>query len=97
MTVRNPVQSGIYLNGGAVHTVTGGTVTGGTSASYDALRGSGASDITVTGGYYAGPRTGVATTTGDRVIITGVNATGAVNATKISSDATTKVLANNLP
>ena len=97
VTVRTPVQSGIYLNGGAIHIVNGGTVTGGTSASYDALRGAGASDITVNGGYYAGPRTGVATTTGDRVIITGVNATGAVNATKISSDATTKVLANNLP
>ena len=97
VTVRNPVQSGIYLNGGAVHTVTGGTVTGGTSGSYDALRGSGASDVTVNGGYYAGPRAGVATTTGDRVIIIGVNATGAVAATKISSDATSKVLANNLP
>lgn len=95
-TVRNPGYSGIFINGGAVHSIAGAVVSGGLNASYDAIRSSAASDVSVVGGYAAGARTGVATTGGDNHVIMGVNAKATTSATKVSSDAVNKVMLNNL-
>lgn len=98
LTIRTYNSNGIFVSAGSVHAVTGPNITGGTGATFDCLRFSATSQVAVSGGYFAGPRYGVYSTTTDKVIITGVNAYDSVGSAgvKVSSDATTKVVANNL-
>lgn len=96
ISVRNPAFSGVFISGGTVHSVDGAKISGGISGAYDGVRVSGTSDVSITGGYLASGRWAVFTSTTDYVVTTGVNAHGAVSAGKISCDATTKVVANNI-
>ena len=94
--IRTPGQNGILLSGGSVHNLSGATVSGGAGSTFDALRVTGTSDVTVAGGYYASARWAIFSTTTDYVSITGVNARAAFNAGRISVDATNKSVVNNL-
>lgn len=99
VSTRYSAYSGILLSGGTQHSLVGCLVSGGTNVNYDAFRSTNSSDVTISGGYYAGGRTGVATTgaaLGDRVIVTGVNAKSTLGASKITSDAVTQVIVNNI-
>lgn len=95
-TTRTPGQFGIYIVGGTVHGVIGAQISGNTHVSYDAIRTSGATDLTVSGGYLSSGRYGVYATTSDYVAVTGVNLRGNTNAARLNVDATNKVVANNI-
>lgn len=66
------------------------------SASYDAVRVTGSSDISFVGGVISSPRWAVYSTTTDYVLLTNVNMRGAAQAARFSIDATNKVVTNNL-
>jgi len=96
LTIRTPGLAGVQITGGTVHTVGNCHISGGTSASYDALRFSGCADVTVSGGYYASNRYAVYSSTTDNVVVAGIHAKAATNVARISVDATNKIVANNL-
>ncbi|GAB3875254.1 glycosyl hydrolase family 28-related protein [Terrabacter terrigena] len=98
VSIRVHPQDGVFISGGSVHAVSGMHITGGVGATYDCLRFSGTSQASVRGGYHAGPRYAVYATTSDKVVVTGVNAYDSVGSAgvKVNSDATTKLLADNL-
>lgn len=69
---------------------------GGVSASYDAIRATGSTDVSVIGGILSSARNAIYTSTTDYVTVMGVNVRGAASASKIGVDATNKVVVNNL-
>lgn len=95
LTIRGTGWGGILLTDSTQSAFTGLNISGGISASYDAFRATGSTDLTINGGTYASPRNAIYTTTTDYVIVTGVNARNSTG-TKIAVDATNKQVANNL-
>lgn len=93
--VTAPGRYGLWVNASNRAVLSGVNISGGTGANYDAVRISGCSDISVLGGHVASPRFGVYSTTTDYVTVMGVNARTAAHATKISVDATNKVVTDN--
>lgn len=98
--IRTYQQNGIFVSAGAVHSISGGIVTGQNplSTTFDALRFSGTDAVDVSGGYYTGPRYGVNSTTTTNVSVSGVNARDAVGSggVKINVDAANKSVTANL-
>lgn len=92
LSVRNPGNAGVNITGGAEHTFTGPVIGGGVNASYDAIRASGCSDVSVVGGKLAAGRYAFNSSTTDYVVLSGVNMRGAVNASRYLVDATNKTI-----
>lgn len=94
VTVRANAQYGIFYDGGIQHVLGNPHVSGGTGSSpaYDAVRVSGVTDLSITGGFLASPRYAVYTTTSDWISVIGTDVHTTSNATKINSDATNKVI-----
>jgi hypothetical protein len=94
--VRASAQYGIFIDGGTGHCINGGHVSGGSGATYDSLRVTNVTGLSVNGGYYQSLRYGIFTTTTDKVIIIGTNCRDTTHATKINCDATTQTISPNL-
>lgn len=96
LMVSAPARSGIQVMTCNRVALVGAAISGGMGTTYDAVRVTGSSDISIQGGHLASARHAIYTTTTDYVVVTGVNARAAANATKINVDATNKVIANNV-
>lgn len=96
VTVIEPGQYGVFVNGGATHALNGVHASGGTTSGWDALRVVGSTNVSVNGGYYASARWAIYSTTTSNVIVNGVNARDTFQAARISVDAANQVVANNL-
>jgi hypothetical protein len=96
LAVRAPTYSGMMINGGTIHSVAGPMISGGANASYDAIRATGTSHLSVSGGYLASLRYAVYATTTDWVTLTGIDMHDAAQAARFSLDATNKITAPNL-
>lgn len=96
LTVRTPGYAGVNIAGGTEHTFNGPVIGGGVNASYDAIRVSGSSDVTVVGGKLASARWAFFSSTTEYVTICGVNMRGATSGARYSVDAVNKAITGNL-